>query len=349
MKGKAVKLVWFYCTLILSGCMGTSCDENLDTCNGYGGFAGTWSEDDQLLATVSKDFGKTLADSDNRAFLYTIAPDGSQLTFHGEVGRNDQVAYLNRTNAYAILAGESGSYSLYTAYFKYVDLTTNEVTTLKDMRGLDCRTYRIIPSFDGNLFAVLEAMRFSELEAIREAEAAAQQTNRLKSLDRGVVTKASATTKAATPSPRGASTTPISSYFYSLWSNTVCGQMALRVTLQDARTSQPLVVADSFNANFQLVKDYEGPVYTETAPVFWTETGFVIADFNYTVEDYTHIDLSGNLSSYTPAEMDCMRLKTTSSTISNSGETATVYAFYQSETASVETETYDGDIPLCSQ
>ena len=342
MKGKAVKFVCFYCTLILSGCMGTSCDEGLDTCNGYGGFAGTWSEDDQLLAAISVDFGDTIADSNNRAYLYTLAPDGSQLTLHGEVGRNDQVAYLNRTNAYAILAGERSNYSLYTAYFKYVDLTTNEVTTLKDMRGLDCRTYRIIPSFDGNHFAVLEAMSASELEAIRAAEMSSQQTNRLPTLGRSSTIKKSVATRRVT-------TIDNSGYFYSLSSNDICGTMALRVSLVDAQTFQPIVIADSFNAYFLIGKYLEGPVYIETASVFWTETGFVIHNFNYTVEDYTHIDLSGNLSSYTPVETDCERLETSSSTISNTGETAEVYAFYKLETASVEVEPYDGEIPLCSQ
>lgn len=303
--------------IILSACTATDCDEDLDTCDGRGGFQAIWSEDDQMLALVVKDFGDTLAESDNTHYLYTLNADGNDLKLRKELAEEFDVKYINHQHQYIILEKfVRQQYADYPVAYHYYDIATDEESELGNISQATCHSYRVIPSLDGNHLAVLEA------------------------LEKPFVFRSAHT-------PRKVSVTSVQSISYSQSSGKYCNPLMLRVRILNAETMEEVGEITSLSAYFRY-SVYFSSVMEDHAYIFWTPSGLVVQGFYPEESEYSLIDIAGNVSEYTLDDIDCYRPVTSSSEISEEGLKAEVYAFYGLENyAEIQFTPLKDKVPLC--
>lgn len=312
----------------LIGCTATDCDEKLDTCDGRGGFDGIWSEDDQMLGVVVKHYGDTLGESDNQSFLYTLNADGSNLNQHLELAQTQELLHVNRSHQYAILRRITETQFIdWPAQYSLVDLASNQETLLKDLGQEDCRSYRIIPSLDGDFLAVVEA--FSQYSA-QSSVSGNMETRTVQSLE----------SKDGGTNVRSATSTPVWGFVHSSQHSAgICNPMALKITMLDATTLQAVSDVQSNVADFSYEYFFGGPI-EDRVELFWSDAGLVVKGFVPSISEYALIDIAGNLYTGDVQSSSCEIPVTSSTRVSGGGMVAEVFAFVGLESAEIELNDY---------
>lgn len=277
-----------------------------------------------MLGVVVKHFGDTLGESDNESFLFTLNADGSNLQLQKKLNKKQELVHINRVNQYAVLKRiTTTQYTDWVSQYSMVDLVTNEEIILKDFGSDDCRSYRIIPSLDGNYLAAVEA--FSQ-SSVQSTEAGSENVFSTRKLE----------TPISELNARSATLTPVSGFVLSSQhSNATCNPMALKITILDATTMQVVSDVQSNVADFSYDYYFDGPI-EERVELFWIDSGLVVKDFVPSVADYALIDIAGNVYAATTDLMSCEVPVTSSGRVSGDGMLAEVFAFVGMSSAEIE-------------